>query len=125
MYHNKKFTSDLINSYAWDTALVFLQTFDDRTNKVTPYSRQTTLNSSLALKGTNSLDTTKQDKICNIWDMASNGLEWSTETSTYTNAPSAVRGGSYYYSHFYSDNRGSSNSQNGYETITFRTLLYF
>lgn len=33
---DKKFTSDLINSYAWDTVIVFLQTFDNRANTTQP-----------------------------------------------------------------------------------------
>lgn len=85
---DKPFTSDLINSYAWDTAIIFEQTFDDRSDKTTPYSKQTSLNSSLARTGTTT------DKICNIYDMASNVAEWSTETSLsdtlYVN-----RGGNY------------------------------
>ena len=40
-----EFTSDLVNSYAWDTAIVFLQRFDNRTNKkIGTYSRQDSLN---------------------------------------------------------------------------------
>ena len=47
MYTGTPFESDLINSYAWDTATLFLQTFDNRTNKdsLKKYSRQTSLNS--------------------------------------------------------------------------------
>lgn len=78
MYQNKSYTSDLINSYAWDTALVFIQKMGKEN-----YSKETSLNNSLAEKGTNNLsDTTKQDRQCNIWDMASNCSEWSTETAT-------------------------------------------
>ena len=46
MYAETPFESDLINSYAWDTATLFLQTFDNRTNKdsLKKYSIQTSLN---------------------------------------------------------------------------------
>ena len=75
------FSSDLINSFAWDTAIVFLQEFDDRTGEdLTPYSRQKSLNTSLSTTGTTT------DVICNIYDMASNCYEWSTET--YSDRPS-------------------------------------
>lgn len=84
---NKNFTSDLMNSYAWDTALVFLQTFDTRKNKSTPYSMQVSLNTSLNAKGTNS------DVICNIYDMASNCREYTTETYGYDYMPCITRGG--------------------------------
>ena len=75
------FTSDLMNSYAWDTATLFLQTCGDNPT----YSRKKSVNTSLATTGTN--DTTKytgkQDIQCNIYDMASNVTEWTTETSSF------------------------------------------
>ena len=82
MYKGTPFESDLVNSYAWDTATLFLQTIDNRTtDKTKKYSVQTSLNTNLANKGTNNLtEASKQDKICNVYDMSSNCLEWSTET---------------------------------------------
>ena len=84
MYSDSNFESDLMNSYAWDTAVYFLQKFDNRANKASlkPYSQQkTSLNYSLASQGTNNLsDGSKQDVICNLYDMASNCYEWTTET---------------------------------------------
>ena len=75
MYGNdESFVSDLINSYAWDTAIVFIQKCSENVK----YSKQTTINTVLANKGTNSLQI--QDKVCNIFDMASNCMEWTTET---------------------------------------------
>lgn len=110
MYNNiLPFTSDLINSYAWDTAIVFEQAFDNRTtDKTWLYSKQNSLNTSLATTGTNNLtDTTKQDKICNIWDMASNCWEWTTETYSYSNYPCVNRGGGYRDSCNYTSSRYS------------------
>ena len=67
MYKDKTFTSDLMNSYAWDTAIVFIQKV---TNK--NYANQNSLNENdIANQGTNNLAVANQDKICNIWDMAS------------------------------------------------------
>ncbi len=91
---NSNFTSDLVNSYAWDTAITFLQAFDNREESETkPYSRQNSLNKSLADKGTNNLET--KDVICNVYDMASNTKELLTETNSYTGLPCVLRGGSY------------------------------
>ena len=88
------FTSDLMNSYAYDTAIVFLQEFDNRTSKPKVYSMQTSLNTNLAERGTNKLaNPAEQDKICNIWDIANNAWEWTTETSTYSDGPCVNRGG--------------------------------
>ena len=53
MYNSSKFTSDLMNSYAWDTATLFLQTCGEE-----KYSIKTSVNNSLASKGTNSSDYT-------------------------------------------------------------------
>ena len=122
---DKKFTSDLINSYAWDTAIVFLQTFDNRTDKTKPYSRQNSLNTSLAPQGTNHLtDLAKQDKICNIWDMASNVFEWNTETGSYSHYPCVRRGGYYYDSGHYTSNRNITPPSYAYDNSAFRSALY-
>ena len=129
MYTSDKFTSDLINSYAWDTAIVFEQKFDNRTtDKTKPYSKQTGLNmASLATTGTNNLtDTTKQDKICNIWDMASNCLEWTTETDNDAtlNIPCTCRGGNYNYSSHDTSNRFRTQLYTSESYYSFRPLLY-
>ena len=71
-----KVTSDLINSYAWDTAIVFVQKCGKESNSST-YSR-TWGHSSITegmpqATGTNILtETSKVDKQCNIFDMAGN-----------------------------------------------------
>ena len=122
---DKKFTSDLVNSYAWDTAIVFLQTFDKRTSKTKPYSQQNSLNSSLAPQGTNNLtDLTKQDKICNIWDIASNDIEWNTETSSYSGYPCVSRGGNYVFSSNYTSGRNSNSISGASDGVAFRAVLY-
>ncbi len=119
---NSNFTSDLVNSYAWDTAITFLQAFDNRADKTKPYSRQTSLNSSLADKGTNNLE--KKDIICNIYDMASNTYEWSTETYSDTDFPCVLRGGNYYLSDGYTSFRDSSSTDYSFDDFAFRPLLY-
>ena len=129
MYADSNFESDLINSYAWDTAIVFLQKFDNRENKETlkPYSRQISLNDSndgLANQGTNNLELNKQDVICNVWDMASNCREWTTETSNNSRLPCTSRGGYCRDSSYYASYR-VLNSTGGYsDSMSFRLLLY-
>ena len=123
---DKKFTSDLINSYAWDTAIAFLQTFDNRADKTMIYSRQTSLNAgSVAPQGTNNLtDLAMQDKICNIWDMASNDLEWTTESSSYPPYPCVTRGGGYLSNNYYTSFRNYHTLSNTAISDTFRLTLY-
>ena len=122
MYNNDNFTSDLMNSYAWDTATVFIQNCGTNAK----YSRQNSLNTSLLQTGTNSLsDTSKIDVQCNIYDMASNTIEWTTETSNISNGPCVVRGGNYGYSSDYTSIRsnGISTSYSDFR-MGFRPLLY-
>ena len=130
MYSDSNFESDLMNSYAWDTAIVFLQKFDNRANKASlkPYSRQNSLNTKsegLANQGTNNLsDTSKQDVICNVWDMASNCLEWTTETFSDSCSPCTGRGGYCTYSIYYTSIRNNLYTTSSNNNISFRTLLY-
>ena len=130
MYSDSNFESDLMNSYAWDTAIVFLQKFDNRTNKASlkPYSQQNSLNTKsdgLASQGTNNLsDVSKQDVICNVWDMASNCYEWTTETYSNSNVPCTFRGGGYSYSNTCTSGRSRDNASRSDDSISFRSLLY-
>ena len=77
MYKSEaKVTSDLINSYAWDTAIVFIQKCGTESNSST-YSytvgQSSTSTSAPQTTGTNILSaTSKVDKQCNIFDMAGN-----------------------------------------------------
>ena len=122
MYVNENFSSDLINSYAWDTAIVFLQEFDDREDKTTPYSNQNSLNTgTLEVQGTNKLS--NKDVICNIYDMASNCTERTTENSS--GAHTCVgRGGSYNIESYYASSRYGYYENSRYPDIAFRTILY-
>ena len=121
MYNNDNFTSDLMNSYAWDTATVFIQNCGTNSK----YSRQNSLNTSLAQTGTNSLtDTSKIDIQCNIYDMASNICEWTTETSIISSFPCVYRGGVYYNSGDYTSDRSGDYTSNSDDYGGFRPLLY-
>ena len=80
MYSSSNFESDLINSYAWDTAIVFIQEFSGDTD----YSQQRRLQSSIAKCG-EATDGINNDVRCNIYDMAGNTREWNTETGSDTN----------------------------------------
>ena len=95
MYNSSNFTSDLINSYAWDTAIFFIQ----ECNKDEDYSVQNRLQDTIAKCG-EATDGTNKDERCNIFDMAGNTREWSTETNANTSPllPLVCRGGSYYSS---------------------------
>ncbi len=76
MYNNDssvEVESDLVNSYAWDTAIVFMQEMENKDYSIN-YP-----NTTPSIKNTG----TTTDKVCNIYDMASNCYEWSTESSSH------------------------------------------
>ena len=123
-----KVTSDLINSYAWDTAIVFIQKCGTESNSSTySYTAGLSLTSKSEPQttGTNILNATKKvDKQCNIFDMAGNCFEWTTETSRYSSGPCVYRGGSCNYSDRYTSSRVYSDTSNANSYRSFRPLLY-
>ena len=124
MYNSNNFESDLMNSYAWDTAISFLQKCDNREDMTIPYSRLNSLNTGgMAPKGTASLET--KDLICNVYDMASNCIEWTTETITnLKDIPCSVRGGSAGASNYYTTIRSGDLTTGSGPGSTFRPILY-
>ncbi len=122
MYQNENFTSDLINSYAWDTAILYIQNSTEEKS----YAKQTSLNSgSIANNGTNNLnDNNKIDVKCNIYDMSSNVYEWNTETSLYENNYCVYRGGSFDFNIPYTSTRSIGNTQGYGGHVGFRPILY-
>ena len=121
MYTSNNFTSDLMNSYAWDTAITFIQKCTDKTK----YAYQNSLNTLLSQTGTNTLtETNKIDKQCNVYDMASNIYEWTTETSSNSNFPCVPRGGGYYGSNGYTSSRNRLSTSHSLSYVGFRPLLY-
>ena len=123
MYTGKKYESDLINSYAWDTAILFIQKCGTKANSGT-YSRQNRLQSSPAKTG-EATDGTNKDEQCNIYDMAGNDLEWTTETYSNSSGPCVERGGSYNDSSYDTSSRISTSTTNANESYAFRPLLYW
>ena len=111
--------SDLVNSYAWDTAIVFIQSMK-------------TENSNYANKkdGSGSLKNTGEtgDEVCNIYDMAANVAEWTTEYCTRTFSSFAFActygGGDYSVSGLSTADRLNIGPTNSGFDIGFRVALY-
>ena len=114
MYSSTEFTSDLINSYAWDTTIVFLKNCGTN-NK---YALQTCLNNSLLEKGTTN------DIQCNIYDIASNVSEWTTETTDNKDAPCVGRGGNHYNTTGIACSRGYNGVSDKGDVGGFRPIIY-
>ena len=106
--------SDLINSYAWDTAILFIQKHGQK-----DYSRQTSLNSSKQNTGMSN------DIQLNIYDMTSNCHEFTTETTNNPNEPCASRGGDYGSDTHYTSGRYDNTVNGASIYYSFRSILYF
>ena len=122
MYTNKPYESDLVNSYAWDTAIIFFQEFGDNST----YASKRSTNNSLANTGTSgAIYTGTKDIICNVYDMASNCREWSTETYGAGGGPCTIRG-DYYDEDYgsYASSRGCENTIYALDYYSFRPILY-
>ncbi len=118
MYQETIFTSDLINSLAWDTAIVYIQTFSEYKD----YSKQTTVSMSSTSPNTGMAD----DEKLKITDMSSGVMEWTTETCTHLdyNYPATIRGGVFNTRYNTVDGRNAGSSTLGDPRISFRAILY-
>lgn len=118
------YASDLVNSYAWDTAIIFIQTYSTETDASSYASKNKS--TSFANTGINN------DKYCNIWDMSGNVNEWTTESSTSSAnslfRPCVFRGGYYYANRgkaiFYTSLRDSASTNYSLSDTGLRPLLY-
>ena len=84
------YASDLVNSYAWDTAIIFIQTYATGEDASSYASKNKS--KSFANTGINN------DRYCNIFDMSGNVWEWTTEYYTISGTgdfvrPCVIRGG--------------------------------
>ena len=112
---------DLCNSFAWDTAIDFIQ----KCGANSSYANQdgTSTTGHIATTGTNLLKSTEAvDVQCNIYDMAGNCHEWNTETYTYTYGPCVYRGG--YYNYYYTSSRDNNDTAFRSQYLSFRSVLY-
>ncbi|MCI9413510.1 MAG: hypothetical protein HFJ31_03275, partial [Clostridia bacterium] len=125
MYSSNYVESDLVNSYTWDTAIVFIQTYSGDQD----YSQENGRTFSDSLGNTGITNDTR----CNIRDMASNCFEWNTEHSivggSSWNCPCVCRGGSYANTGN-SGNYGSPSyhisgyPNDAHQKLSFRPFLY-
>ena len=96
----------LISSYAWDTAIEFLQktnsdygTSSQEGNYIdTSFSYFDITNNTTATKSASAgfvIITGQTTPVCNIYDMGGNDWEWTTESYTNANGQYTLRGGGY------------------------------
>ena len=131
--------SKLISSYAWDTAIAFIQKTNsdygnsseegNYTNSPTfTYTgiADTEKNKQTKARGLRRLIPTGQTTaVNNIYDMGGNVYEWTTESYSNTSYPYTLRGGHYYgYFAFYPAGDRSGVSDSAYVYAGFRCTLY-
>ena len=120
------YASDLVTSYAWDTAVVFIEKCGLNSN----YANQNRIQTSLKTTGNAQDSNGNNDVQCNIYDMAGNVCEWSTEYAHKASDSAVIRGGFYNYNGISVGSRrthypSSSNYyDNGVGGIGFRPILY-
>ena len=115
MYKNDKYVeSDLINSYAWDTTIVYIQAMGNENYANVTRGTNTTLKNT-GLTG---------DEKCKISDMAANTFEWTTEYSNDDILPCTIRGGNYFNSYDFTSGRNQQLSTYSDFYVSFRFLLY-
>ena len=114
-------TTDLVNSYAWDTAIVYIQEFSE--DKEYSFKAGVNINSFLTNTGENN------DEKCKINDMASNAYEWTTEYCDdeirhgFRN-PICERGSRYNDSNTNPSYRFKNGADSRSENDAFRAILY-
>lgn len=116
MYESDSYVSDLVNSYAWDTAIQFIQTYGTGAN-ANVYSKCNmgpSASSSRVKTGESS------DRYCNIFDLSGNYWEWTTEFSAYDSYVCVNRGGDGSGgTHYYPSGRDCHNTGHTYYLLRF------
>ncbi len=122
--YNTNVESDLVNSYAWDTALVFIREFSGD-DKYPIRTSSDSVNRTKFKTGHGFMET--GDVKCNIFDMRLNYEEWTTEACWCCSSPSVYRGGAnrmdntLNYSAF---SRSNYSSWQNSDWLSFRVVVY-
>ena len=112
-------TTDLLNSYMWDTALKYIDYYTNSSfSTTTGLGNAGGKNSSAVASGLYS-----DDIKCNIADMSGNVREWTTEYYS-SSSPCVYRGG-YYYPSFAACRRDCNLTSYSGSIVGFRCALYW
>lgn len=128
--NNYGVNSDLVNSFAWDTAIIYIQNFSNKLNGST-YSKEGKFSGLSSFDKTSKIAKTgaNKDEQCKINDLSGNVNEWSTETTNMKLADEICecvpRGGAYYRGYKMSTAwRDYQRAVDSYPYTGFRTILY-
>ena len=131
----KSANSYLCSSYAWDTAVKFIQTHSTATNYATSrdnfngnwYDKEVKDKTGKVIKKANTatrLNTGLTTSFANIYDMGGNEAEFTTELNPNTSEAVVVRGGSYYHVSAPAGYRWGTYSNNALYNYGFRSTLF-
>ena len=132
---NSEATSYLCSSYAWDTAVNFIQNNSTAKNYATsiegfngnwnPQEVKDPSGNVIKPAGTSQqLNTGLTTQFCNIFDMGGNEAEFTTELNPGTSETVVLRGGSYDYDLYPAGYRWDSSSGSAYINYGFRATLF-
>ena len=132
---NSEVNSYLCSSYAWDTAVNFIQNNSTAKNYATsiegfngnwnPQAVKDPSGNVIKPAGTSQqLNTGLTTQFCNIFDMGGNEAEFTTELNPGTSETVVLRGGDYYYLNIPAGYRWDDLSGHAYITDGFRATLF-
>ena len=132
---NSEVNSYLCSSYAWDTAVNFIQNNSTAKNYATsiegfngnwnPQAVKDPSGNVIKPAGTSQqLNTGLTTQFCNIFDMGGNEAEFTTELNPGTSETVVLRGGGYYYNLGPAGYRWDDSSGNAYINNGFRATLF-
>ena len=132
---NSEVNSYLCSSYAWDTAVNFIQNNSTAKNYATsiegfngnwnPQAVKDPSGNVIKPAGTSQqLNTGLTTQFCNIFDMGGNEAEFTTELNPGTSETVVLRGGNYYYIDSPAGYRWDLNSGSADITYGFRATLF-
>ena len=132
---NSEVNSYLCSSYAWDTAVNFIQNNSTAKNYATsiegfngnwnPQAVKDPSGNVIKPAGTSQqLNTGLTTQFCNIFDMGGNEAEFTTELNPGTSETVVLRGGNYDYGDSPAGGRWDSGSGDAYIGIGFRATLF-
>ena len=131
-----KAKTKLVSSYAWDTAIAFIQKSKSDYGTSSPQGNYSNVNAfdyiditgakKTKSNGSSTLIPTGQTTaVCNIYDMGGNVWEWTTESSSGTFYPYTDRGGGYNYDYASGPAGFRDNpSDDVYVSVGFRLTLF-
>ena len=127
-------TTYLCSSYAWDTAINFIQNNgfpnyakarEDSYNE-NWFDKNVKDSTGKIIKAANKaerLSTGKTTPKCNIYDMGGNVVEFTTEVMPSTSEPVVLHGGDYTY-HYPAGRRGDGDTSDAYSNFGLRATLF-